>query len=138
MQRQYDLFEKLPDGSLDFRSTIAGLECAIAALKNLSTHTDNDCVLIYLPTRTVIAMMHGTESSSGDSAQPASPDRTMSLVRREHSLDVRLDALKVMAAEGRRKIRHLEAEFKRVKRQTHGPKASRQSSKKSHRGTRRK
>lgn len=138
MDRQYDLFEKLPDGSLDFRSTIAGLESAIAALKDLSAHTDNECALIHLPTRTVIAVMHGSESSSRDSAQPASPDQTMSLVRREHSLDVRLDALKVMAAEGRRKIRHLEAEFKKVKRQTHGSKASRPSSRNPRRATRRK
>jgi len=138
MNRQYDLFEKLPDGSLDFRSTIAGLESAITALKNLSAHTDNDCALIYLPTRTVIATMHGAESSRGDCAQPASPDETISLLRKENSLDVRLDALKVMAAEGRRKIRHLDAEVKKVKRQTHGPKAPRLSSKNPHRGTRRK
>jgi hypothetical protein len=42
MERQYDLLEKLPDGALIWRGTVAGHENAIRSLKELPSKTKNE------------------------------------------------------------------------------------------------
>jgi hypothetical protein len=58
VDRQYDLFEKFPDGKLMWKSMVVGRENAIHELQKLATTTANECCLMHLPTKTVIASMN--------------------------------------------------------------------------------
>jgi hypothetical protein len=55
MERTYDVFEKLPDGSLMWREAIKGHENAVRRLQELSAKTPNELQLIHVETKTVIA-----------------------------------------------------------------------------------
>jgi hypothetical protein len=57
MDRVYDLFEKLPDGSLVWRETVVGHEAAIAKLKDLAAKTSNECCVMYLVDKALIATL---------------------------------------------------------------------------------
>lgn len=54
MENTYDIFEKRPDG-LIWRSSVVGLDRAIAALQELAAKTPYECELMHLPTNSVIA-----------------------------------------------------------------------------------
>ncbi len=58
MDREYDLFEKYPDGTVLWKSSVVGHENAICKLKELAASTKNECFLMHLPTNTVIASMN--------------------------------------------------------------------------------
>jgi hypothetical protein len=58
VDRQYDVFEKFPDGSLIWKGNFVGLENAIQKLQEFATTTENECCLMYLPTKAVIASMN--------------------------------------------------------------------------------
>ena len=58
MERSYDIFEVMPDGTLVWRTTVVGHEQAIIALKNLAAQTKNEVLLMHLETRTTIAVMN--------------------------------------------------------------------------------
>jgi hypothetical protein len=62
MDREYDLFEKLPDGSILWRTVIIGLENAIARLKKLGSLSPNEHFAIHTPSNTVIARVNEPES----------------------------------------------------------------------------
>jgi hypothetical protein len=64
MDRLYDLFEKYPDGSLLWNSSVAGHENAIRKLRELAETTTNECCVMHLPTKTVIASMNASNSQS--------------------------------------------------------------------------
>jgi hypothetical protein len=59
MDREYDRFEILPDGSALWRHTITGQE-AIKGLRELSAQTANEVRLMHLPSNTLIAAMTGS------------------------------------------------------------------------------
>jgi hypothetical protein len=71
MDRAYDVFEILPDGSPLSRATVTGLETAIAtvtgletairALKELATQTPNEVRIMHLPDQAIIATMNVRE-----------------------------------------------------------------------------
>jgi len=58
MERSYDIFEVMPDGTLIWRATVVGHEPAIIALKNMAAQTKNEVLLMHLETRTTIAIMN--------------------------------------------------------------------------------
>ncbi|HSS99375.1 MAG TPA: hypothetical protein VLK33_20210 [Terriglobales bacterium] len=58
MERTYDIFEKLPDGSMIWRETINGHEAAIAKLREFAAKTPNEFQVHHLPTKTLIAAMN--------------------------------------------------------------------------------
>jgi hypothetical protein len=62
MDRSYDLFEKMEDGSLIWRGAVPGLDAAIAELKKLASETPNELHLMYLATHSVVAKMNGTKA----------------------------------------------------------------------------
>ncbi len=64
MDRQYDLFEKFPDGSMIWKGTVAGHENAIRKLQELAGTTGNECCVMHLPTKAVIASMNTSTSAS--------------------------------------------------------------------------
>lgn len=57
MDRNYDLFEILPDGSPIWKCAVAGHENAVQQLRELAAKTNNEVRIMHLPTQTVIAVL---------------------------------------------------------------------------------
>jgi hypothetical protein len=57
MEREYDLFEVFPDGSLIWRQNVSGHENAIQRLRELVEITDNEFRVMHVLTKTLIASM---------------------------------------------------------------------------------
>jgi hypothetical protein len=57
MQRRYDLFEKLTDGTLVWRASIHGYSDALRKLTKLASRSQNEWQVMHLPTKTVIAAL---------------------------------------------------------------------------------
>lgn len=57
MDREYDLFEVFPDGSLVWRDSVTGHEKAIRRLRELAAVTDNEFRVMHIPTNALIASM---------------------------------------------------------------------------------
>jgi hypothetical protein len=57
MDREYDLFEAFPDGSLVWRDSVTGYENAIRRLRELVELTDNEFRVMHVPTNTLIASL---------------------------------------------------------------------------------
>lgn len=55
VERDYDLFEQLPDGSPMWRGHASGLHEARRMLQELCKATTNECFAMHLPTRGVVA-----------------------------------------------------------------------------------
>jgi hypothetical protein len=58
MDRQYDIFEILPDGSPLWKATIAGHEKAISTLQQLAVQTENEVRVMHIGTNTFIASIN--------------------------------------------------------------------------------
>ena len=56
MEKDYDLFERTQDHSLVWHGCVHGLENARRKLQQLARNTTNECSVIYLPTRQVVAL----------------------------------------------------------------------------------
>lgn len=57
MDREYDLFEVFPDGSLVWRCSVTGHEKAIQRLRELAEVTDHEFRVMHIPTNTLIASL---------------------------------------------------------------------------------
>ena len=57
MERDYDLFEVLPDGAVIWKETVSGHENAIRRLRELAEVTDNEFRIMHILTNTLIASM---------------------------------------------------------------------------------
>ena len=62
MNRDYDLFEKLPDGSELWRRHVCGLLDAQRELVEMSKTTRNDCFAMHLKTKEIIARAHAGQT----------------------------------------------------------------------------
>ena len=62
MERDYDLFEVLPDGSLIWKETVHGHENSIRRLLELSKRTSNEVRVMHILTNTLIASMNGPKA----------------------------------------------------------------------------
>jgi hypothetical protein len=58
LERTYDLFEILPDGSPIWRATIDGHENAIRRLQELAAMTPNEVRVMHLPEKAIIAALN--------------------------------------------------------------------------------
>jgi hypothetical protein len=63
MNREYDIFEKLPDGTVLWRDFIQGLEPARAKLDQLAKTSKNEFFAIHTPTKDVAARVNDTEGA---------------------------------------------------------------------------
>jgi hypothetical protein len=59
MVRNYEVFERFPDGSTLWRASVAGIRSAHNTLKELSTETKNECYALNLQTGEIIARFNG-------------------------------------------------------------------------------
>jgi hypothetical protein len=64
MEREFDLFEKLPDGSVLWKAVVPGMENAVARLKSLGSTSPNEHFAIHTPTKTIVARVNAPTSSS--------------------------------------------------------------------------
>jgi hypothetical protein len=62
MERDYDIFEVLPDGQPIWRAAVAGHENALRVLKELAVKTTNEVRMMHLPTKAVIAVLNVDKS----------------------------------------------------------------------------
>ena len=58
MQRNYDLFEVFPDGTVIWRAKVSGLPEVRQKLADLAATTANECCAIHLSTQDVVARMN--------------------------------------------------------------------------------
>jgi hypothetical protein len=58
MEREYDLFERLPDGSPMWRGHASGLRAARQQLQEIARSTANECYAIHLPTQEIVARVN--------------------------------------------------------------------------------
>lgn len=65
MNRKYDLFEKLPDGSPRWRGVAIGLHEARLHLLQLRKTTRNECFAIHLLTKDVVARVNVSSATGG-------------------------------------------------------------------------
>lgn len=62
MDREYDLFEKFPDGSVQWRGFVAGLEAARAKLQLLAKQSENEIFAMHAPTKEIAARVNAKEN----------------------------------------------------------------------------
>jgi len=65
LEREFDLFERFPDGSLVWRGHASGIENAQLKLKELAKETPNECIAMYLATQQIVARLNGHPSGPG-------------------------------------------------------------------------
>ena len=61
VNREYDLFEKLPDGAPVWRQHVVGLLNARETLKAIASSTLNECFAIHLPSKDIVARLNVKE-----------------------------------------------------------------------------
>ena len=62
MDRDYDLFEVLPDGAVIWKETVPGHENAIQKLVELSKRTSNEVRVMHILSNSLIASMKGPKA----------------------------------------------------------------------------
>ena len=70
MEREYDLFEHLPNGDLLWRMRGSGHENAIQQLKELAATTSNEIRVVHWPTLAIIAVMNRANEGSALRSEP--------------------------------------------------------------------
>ena len=68
MDRDYDLFQVLADGTLLWRETVAGHEGAMAKLEQLALLESCEFRLLHLPDNTLIATMNARKTHASKAA----------------------------------------------------------------------
>lgn len=58
MNREYDLFEQMPDGSLRWRMFVQGLEQANATLADLAKNSPHQFIAMYTPTKEIVGRVN--------------------------------------------------------------------------------
>ena len=69
MERQYEIFEVLPNGSTLRTSIVSGLEFALLTLRELARHTNNECFAEDAETRQVVSQLNVPRANSNASAK---------------------------------------------------------------------
>jgi hypothetical protein len=66
VNRDYDLFEKLPDGAPVWRQHVVDLLNAREMLKGIASTTLNECFAIHLPSKEIVARLNVKEAEHDD------------------------------------------------------------------------
>ena len=69
MEREYDLFEQFPAGEPMWRDHAVGLPSARENLQELTRTTRNECLIVHLPTKEIVARLN-VRSSRGVGHKP--------------------------------------------------------------------
>jgi hypothetical protein len=63
MDREYDLFEKFPDGSVLWRAFIPGIDNVLSKLKELGRLSPNEHFAMHTPSKTIVGRVNAPEGS---------------------------------------------------------------------------
>lgn len=69
MEREYELFEQLPDGSTIWRACASGLPNVRLKLQEIARKTTNQCFAMYFPTKEIVARLN-VPASRGAAVKP--------------------------------------------------------------------
>jgi hypothetical protein len=69
MEREYDIFEEFPDGELTWHGHTVGLSSARRQMQEVAGTTKNECFIVHLPTKEVVARVN-VHSSRGVGRKP--------------------------------------------------------------------
>jgi hypothetical protein len=64
MDREYDIFEKLSDGKLEWRCFVTGLKAARVRLKLLAARSKNEFFAIHTPTKEIAARVNDERATN--------------------------------------------------------------------------
>ena len=64
MDPEYDIFERLEDGSALWRDTVQGRDKALLKLEEVARKTRNECFAMHLPTQEIIASANSRKQSA--------------------------------------------------------------------------
>jgi hypothetical protein len=64
MDRDYDLFEKFPDGSTRWRAFVPGLENAVVKLEALAKLSPNEHLAIHRTTHEIVRRVNATPAAT--------------------------------------------------------------------------
>lgn len=67
MERDYDIFEQLPDGGVLWRGHVQGLDVAIAKLRELGSKSSNEFFAMHMRTKDVAARINVSERDLDES-----------------------------------------------------------------------
>ncbi len=76
MDRNYDLFEILPDGSPIWKCAVAGHENAVQQLRELARHTSNELRIMHLSSNTIIAVFNAPAQRTDPASSIPPPKNT--------------------------------------------------------------
>lgn len=71
MDAEYDLFERLPDGTPVWRDSASGLRQCRDKLAEIARNTRNECFAIHLPTKEIVARLNVPEPPMGNTMSRA-------------------------------------------------------------------
>ena len=71
MDAEYDLFEKLADGTPVWRGSASGLRQCSDKLAEIARNTRNECFAIHLPTKEIVARLNVPEPPMGSAISQA-------------------------------------------------------------------
>lgn len=60
MKKEFDLFERLPDGSPMWRGHVSDIADIDAKLSEVARKTPNECFALHLPTKQIVRRMNGS------------------------------------------------------------------------------
>lgn len=66
VNREYDIFEQLPDGSVAWRGFVIGIEAARAKLHVLADGSRNEFFAIHTPTREIVERVNSPKDLTGN------------------------------------------------------------------------
>jgi hypothetical protein len=61
VEREYDIFEKLPDGAVLWRDWAFGIDSAVRRVRELATATVNECYAMHTPTKEIVARANAAD-----------------------------------------------------------------------------
>src|SRR5690348_17931122 len=73
MERTYDIFEILADGSPMWRQSVSGHEPALARMRELAAESPNEFRMMHLATNSVAAILPPNEARSESGAEKEEP-----------------------------------------------------------------
>jgi hypothetical protein len=62
--REYDIFEQLPDGNVEWRGVVVGLDAARARLDSLAKHSKNEFFALHTPTNEIVERVNTRKDPS--------------------------------------------------------------------------
>ena len=75
MDRNYDLFEILPDGSPIWKCAVPGHDNAVQQLRELARHTANELRIMHLSTNTIIAVLNAPQRDGANPSPQTHPPK---------------------------------------------------------------